>query len=112
MSSSQAVRIAAAELYRELPTTTRTQATGEPVEKNYCTRDRGRSITITDQSIPAFWYVKGSPYQVNGNLGRGVWIVDSIGECGPGGEFYVVYQNSPVFRMAYVYVNDGRALLA
>lgn len=80
--------------------------------KNFCISERGKSITVTDREIPAHWFEKGSPHRIDGNLGRGVWIVDSIGECGPGGTFLILYQRDPVFRIAYVYTDVGLPLLA
>ena len=74
--------------------------------KNYCTSLGGKSLTIPANEVAAYWFDKDSAHRIDGKLPAGRWTVESIGECGPGGEFLVVYQYSP-FRMAYVPINSG-----
>lgn len=81
------------------------------MEKNYCTSLRGRTFTVGPCKVPAHWF-GDCPVRIDGYLPSGTWTVDSIGECGPGGEFLIVYQTSPKFRLAYVYLNVGLALVA
>ncbi len=74
---------------------------GQMKPMDYYTAPRGKTIVSDGKKINAFWYNRDETERTDGKLPTGRWKVDSIGECGPGGEFYVVWQNSP-FRMAYV----------